>query len=286
MTTQESTKRGPGRPGKYANAKERVRAWRERQKALIAEAQRLTQRAEPIVVERRVEKIIEIPVVPLAPAKRSRGRGPTEAPNADKLGTLLIPKFAALGGEARAKKLRSNAARVAGTAREILAMFGPSENVPETEKVFLQHVVRFFDSLNASFEVAQRGAKTIKARVDAEMLATHEARMEEIIRLTFAGHVDLETVRAMAEQLQTFASRKTCDEEARRRGVDRAYFPITREIELRAALKSGDVKKIAREIAEIRLETEERGRQWTDQGESCYLAGWADFLEFRSNGNR
>ena len=292
MADQEQPKRGRGRPGTYASAAERARAWRQRQKELIAQAQ---QPAAPIIIEKVVEKIVEKRVevitdrnnTPLANKTHARthGNAPGRAPDAGRLIPLLQPKFGAYGGEDRAKRLRSNAARAASTARDILGMFASYEPIPEAEKNFLEQAANFFDRLNAGFEVAQRGAKTAKAIADAEYKAKHEAQITQTIRQTFGEKPDLAEVRATAEAMQAYASREACDAEAKRRGVDRAYFIITREYELRAALKSNDVQKIAREVAEVRMEAGERGRTWKDRDETCYTAGWSDFEQFRTNGN-
>ena len=301
MADQEQPKRGPGRPGTYTSAAERARAWRERQKALIAQAK---QPAEPVivekvverivekVVERIVEKVVEIPVDRnISPSAgkgtaKTRGKAASDTPDAGRLIPLLKPKFGVYGGEEKAKRLRTNAARAASTARDILGMFASFEPIPEAEKDFLEQAARFFEGLNAGFEVAQRGAKKAKAQADAEWKAKREARIADTIRLTFGESPELDEVRTTAETLQRFASRETCAAEARHRGVDRAYFFIHREYELRAALKSNDPQKIAREVAEIRLEVGERGRTWKDRDETCYSAGWSDFLEYRSNENR
>ena len=170
MADQEQPKRGRGRPGTYASAAERARAWRQRQKELIAQAQ---QPAAPIIIEKVVEKIVEKRVeviadrnnTPLANKTHARthGNAPGRAPDAGRLIPLLQPKFGAYGGEDRAKRLRSNAARAASTARDILGMFASYEPIPEAEKNFLEQAANFFDRLNAGFEVAQRDAKTKKA---------------------------------------------------------------------------------------------------------------------------
>lgn len=292
MADQEQPKRGRGRPGIYASAADRARAWRQRQKELIAQAQ---QPAAPIIIEKVVEKIVEkrvevaagSNVIPI-PGKNSTDRRSNalgRAPDAGRLIPLLQPKFGAYGGEDRAKRLRTNAARAASTARDILGMFASYEPIPETEKTFLEQTARFFDQLNAGFEVAQRGAKKAKAQADADYQAKRKARIAETIRQTFGETLDLAEVRATAEALQAFASREACDAEAKRRGVSRAYFFINREYELRAALKANDVQKIAREVAEVRMEAGEHGRTWKDGNETCYNAGWLDFVDFRSHGN-
>lgn len=290
MADQEQPKRGPGRPGTYTSAAERARAWRERQKVLIAQAQ---QPAEPVivekVVERIVEKVVEIavdrnisPSASKATAK-TRGKAASATPDAGRIIPLLKPKFGAYGGEDKAKRLRVNAARAASTARDILGMFASHEPIPENEKAFLEQAARFFEQLNAGFEVAQRGAKKAKAQADAEWQAKREARIANTIRQTFGETLDLAQARATAEALQTYASREACAAEAQRLGVDHAYFFISRDYEMRGALKSNDPQRIAREVAEVRLEVGESGRTWRDKEKTCYSAGWSDFLEFRSN---
>lgn len=279
MANQEQPKRGRGRPGTYASAAERARAWRQRQKDLIAQAQKL---AEPIVIEKIVEKVVDRTIEKPSPAQKAGNKTTSKAPDAVKLTLLLQPKFGAYGGEDRAKRLRANAARAASTARDILGMFSAYEPIPEAEKTFLEQAARFFDGLNAGFEVAQRGAKRAKTKADAEYQAKCEAKIAEVIRLTFGETLDLAQVRATAEAMQTYASRETNAIEAKQRGVDRVYFFITREYELRAALKSNDAQKIAREVAEVRLEAGERGRNWKDREETCYSAGWSDFIKFRT----
>jgi len=286
MPDQEQSKRGRGRPGTYTNAAERARAWRQRQKALIAQAQ---QAAEPVIVEKVVEKVIEkvvhVPAPPITatptpktPAK-TRSKAPSGAPDATRLLNHFQNRFSAYGAD-RAKRLRSNAARASNTARELLAMFDQWETEPATEKAFLAQVVQFFDRLNEGFEVTQHNARRAAEQAEKAMLAKHETRIKEAIRDSFGNVLDLEHVRATAAALQTFASRETQAAEAQRHGVDRSYFFIPREYELCAALKNGDAARIAREVAEARLEAGELGRTWKDKETLCYSAGWCDFLNY------
>ncbi|TAA73708.1 MAG: hypothetical protein CDV28_1684 [Candidatus Electronema aureum] len=286
MTDQEQPKRGRGRPKQYASDADRARAWRQRQAELIAQAQ---QPVAPVVIEKIVEKVVEIPVdrrIQENSPKPGRSKAAGSTPDATRLASVLKPKFGAYGGEERAKRLRVNAARAASTAREILGMFGAGEAIPEAEKAFLQQAAQFFEGLNGLFETSQHSARQAKTRADAERQAKHNAKLAEVVRLTFGETLDQEQVRATAEALQAFASSETGAAEARRRRVDRSYFFINREYELKAALKAGDPQQIAREVAEIRLDAGERGRFWNDREERCYSAGWADFLEFRSNEKR
>lgn len=66
--------------------------------------------------------------------------------------------------------------------------------------------------------------------------------------------------------------------------VEKAYVATYREYELRGAVRSRDVAKVAREVAENRLEIGERGRRWQNGDETGYAAGWADFEAYRTNG--
>ena len=170
MAKNDSIKRGPGRPGTYANAAERARAWRQRQRELIAQAQ---QPVAPIVIERVIEKIVEIPVD--RNIKPRRIRASVSIPDANKLAPVLKSKFTAYGGADQAKKLRVNVARAATTAREILGMFDAWERVPEAEKAFLEQASHFFGQLNVVMEVSQHSAKLAKAKADAASEAKHEA---------------------------------------------------------------------------------------------------------------
>jgi len=176
--------------------------------------------------------------------------------------------------------LRTNAARASNTARELLAMFDKWETEPAREKAFLAQVVQFFDRLNEGFEVTQRHAKHARVQAEKAMLARHETRIKDAIRDSFGNAPELEQVRAIAEALQTFASREVQAAEAQRHGAARSYFHIPREYELRAAIKSNDAQKIAREVAEVRLEAGELGRTWKDKETISYSPGWQDFLNY------
>jgi hypothetical protein len=281
---QEQPTRKRGRPGTYANAAERARAWRQRQKDLIAKAQ---QAAAPVIIEKVVEKIVEVPVERIVekpvPAPRRAGAGKAAKPDASKLVPHLQSKFNSHGGEARAKNLRVSAARAATTAREILGLFGSWESMPETEKAFLHQVSQFFNELNTVFERSQRQAKVAQAKAVAEFEEKREAQVRETIRLTFGATPDPAEVLATAKALQRFASTEIRTEHARRKGVDRYYFFLPREYEFRRAMAGDDAMRLAREIAEVRMEAGERGRAWMDREERCYSAGWSDFIAFRTN---
>lgn len=283
MSDQEQTSRKRGRPRTYASAADRAKAWRQRQRDLIAKAQ---QSAEPIIIEKVVEKIVEIPVtVPQPMPRPSRATKSAKTPRADKLAPLLKTKLNGYGGEERAKALRINAARAATTARDILRLFEDWENVPETERAFLRQAAQFFSELNTVFEAKQHTAKAAKAKADAEFARKREAELAETIRLTFGDTLDPAQVIATAQALERFVSEPVRTANAKRRGVDHYYFFIARTYEFRQALKTENIPRLAREIAEIRMETGERGRLWRDtmREENCYSAGWADFVAFRTH---
>lgn len=267
MQEQEHQKRGRGRPGTYASAAERARAWRQRQKDLIDQAQK------PVVVERVVERVVEVKV-----PVQTKATGKTVTPDPATLIPILKNRLVgSYGGEAEAKRLRINCARAASTAQDVLSLVNAAL-IPPAERAFLEQVCRFFDAMNEGFEVAQRGAKRAKAKADAEYKAKHKALVEETVRKTFGDTLNPETVRATALAALEFSSKETRLAEAKRLGVDRAYFFINREYDLRAALKRENVQEIARELAELRLDIAERGRRWIDSHEeACHTAGWEDF---------
>ena len=59
---------------------------------------------------------------------------------------------------------------------------------------------------------------------------------------------------------------------------------VYREYELREALRRRDAVKVAREVAENRLEIGEKGRRWVDGDISGYAAGWSEFELYRAKG--
>lgn len=281
---------GSGEPKKrtkravYATDADRARAWRQRQKALIAAA---SKPAEPVVVEKVVEKVVERIVerpVPV-PAPEKKARIPKSEPSADRLFPMLKERFAGYRGEESAKRFRTNAAKAATTSREVLSLLSYGRGqVPEAEREFLQKAAAFFDRLNGMFQTAQAGAKRAAAKADAEYKAKHEAKLRETAVSTFGTSPNPAEVLAMAATLLDFD--KAADEWLRRkRLVARGHVFLPREYELRAAVRQGDAAKAAREVAEVRIEIGEKGRRWRDDaGLEQYAAGWADFDEYRTNG--
>ncbi len=275
---EDIEKRKRGRPGTYSSDAERARAWRQRQRDLIAAAKA----AEPVVVEKivEVERIVEKRVP--APAKLTKKAHPT--PDASNLFPLLRERFSGYQGEESAKRFRTNAAKAASAAREILSLAQRGGAVPQAEEDFLRQAAQFFEHLNGIFHNAQAGAKRAAAKAEAERKAKHEARIKELVAQTFGASPVAADVLAMGEALLRF------DKEAeawlvKLYKVGKAYVAIYRDYQLKNAIRVGDAAKVAREIAETRLEIGERGRRWVDGETTGWAAGWQDFEEYRTNGN-
>lgn len=269
-----------GRPATYASPAERARAWRQRQKELIAQAQ---QAAEPVVIEKVVEKVIEVPV-PSDFGERVGG-GKTKV-QASKLFAVLQDNFGAYGGEESAKRLGANAAKAAGTAREILRMLDRKASIPNAEQSFLREIVEFFESMHGLLRTAQGKAKLANAHAEVNSKVRQEIEIAEAVRRTFGDTIDPETVRAMAEALLAYSDPEAINAETKRLGVDRVCFFISRKYELKAALKRNDIPEVVRHVAEIRLAVGEQGRLSNHRGKTDYDVGWADFVRFRASENR
>lgn len=269
-------KRKRGRPGTYSSDAERARAWRQRQRELIAAAKT----AEPVVVEKvvEVERIVEKRVPALAKSTKKAH----VTPNASNLFPLLKERFAGYQGEENAKRFRTNAAKAATAAREILSLAQRGGTVPQVEEDFLRQAGQFFEHLNGIFHNAQAGAKRAAAKAEAERKAKHEAKIKELVALTFGASPTAANVLAMGEALLRF------DKEAgewlgKRFRVDKGYVALFRDYELKSAIRNRDAAKAAREIAENRLEMGERGRPWRDGETTGYAAGWTEFAEYQKN---
>jgi len=280
MDNPEQTKRGRGRPGTYTNASERAKAWRQKQKDLIAQAQKPT---EPVVVERvveverLVEKIVRIPV------SSASTKGTLKQPDAEKLFPILRTRFNGFKGEENARRFRTNAARAATSARDIISLVQDcGAVVPEIEREFLQAAALFFDRLNGVFATAQVNAKAKKEKIEQEYKAKQEAEIKAKILDTFGTSPNPASVLAMAEDLLMF-DKAAHDYLAAKYHVDKANVFIQRDYELRDAIRKQDALTAARHLAEVRIEIDERGRHWKRHDENCYAAGWQDFMEYRAN---
>lgn len=201
-------------------------------------------------------------------------------PDAKAFAASLQAGFSTYGGAEKAKRLRTNAARAATTAREIRAMATDKDGSLAAELQFLDIAAQFFDELNSQFERQQALSTKAKAKAEAEWLAKREASIAATIADLFGSNPQPAQVATMAEALMKFADNANAQQQARALRVDRWFFFINRHFELRTALKNGDTPKIAREIAEVRLEVGERGRYWNDGDARHYSAGWADFETF------
>ena len=270
-------KRKRGRPATYSSDVERARAWRHRQRELIAAAKS----AEPVVVEKivEIERIVEKRVPTAAKSTKKAHANP----NASNLFPLLKERFSGFQGEENAKRFRTNAAKAATAAREILSLAQRGGTVPATEEDFLRQAAQFFEHLNGIFHNAQAGAKRAAAKAEAERNAKHEAKLKELVALTFGAAPANADVLAMGEALLRF-DKEANDWLTKRYKVGKAYVAICRDYQLKSALRTGDAARVAREIAENRLEIGERGRRWVDGEETGYAAGWADFEQYRTNG--
>ncbi len=268
----------------YATDADRARAWRQRQKALIAAAARA---AEPIIIEKTIEKVVERIVerpVP-APAKTAKPRIPKSEPSAERLFPMLKERFTGYGGEDKAKRFRTNAAKASTTAREVLSLLSYGNGqLPEAEREFLQQAATFFERLNGMFQTAQAGAKRAATKAEAEFQAKREARLRETVAGTFGERPDPAKVLDTAAKLLEFD--KAADGWLKEKhGVTRGYVFLHREYEIRHAIQRQDAAKAAREVAETRIEIGERGRRWRDDdGTEKYAAGWSDFEDYRTNG--
>lgn len=279
MTDQEQPKRGRGRPATYASNAERAKAWRQRQKDLIAQAQTP---AVPVVVEKIVEKVVE--KIVRVPGTASSGRRSTATrPDADRLLPLLRNRFNGFQGVEEAKRFRTNAAKAATTARDLIRLLQRDGTVvPETEREFLQVAAQFFDRLNDGFANAQQSAKVSKAKAEKEYQAKQEAEISAQILNTFGPTPDPATVIRMAEDLLAF-DKAANDYLTKKHHCAKAYLFLQQEFDLEIAIRRQNAASAQRIIAMVRNEIGEKGHRWTDRDETGYSAGWADFIEYRTN---
>ncbi len=272
--TELIQKRGRGRPGTYANAADRAKAWRQRQRDLIAIAQ---QPVEPVIIEKVVEKPVR------TPSSAKANRIISKAPDASNLFPALRERFTGYNGEENAKRFRVNAARAATTARDVLALVSQRE-VPETETEFLRQAAQFFDHLNSLFINAQAGAKRAKIKAEKESRAKHDEKIKTMVQALFGLNPDPSQVLATANALIEF-EKVAGDRLVKRYRVTRGYILINRSYELKSAIRAGDWKLVAKELAEIRVDIGEKGSRFTNHDDPCYSAGWGDFEEYRANVN-
>lgn len=229
-----------------------------------------------------IERIIEKPV--RSAALRSSA-GKAKAPDASALFPLFRERFTGYQGEEQAKRFRTNAAKAATAARDILSLAQRGGEVPTVERDFLNLAAQFFEQLNGIFHNQQLGAKRAKEKADKARAEKHAAEIKAIKASTFGEHHTAADVLAMAADLLTFDNAAN-DFLCKKHRVARAYVALILDYELKQAIVKGDAFKAANAIAEIRLDIGDKGRRWTDRDESCYAAGWLDFIDYRSHDNK
>ena len=154
--------------------------------------------------------------------------------------------------------------------------------MPETEREFLQVAAQFFDRLNDGFANAQQSAKVSKAKAEKEHKAKQEAAISAQILNTFGPTPDPAAVLRMAEDLMAF-DKAANDYLTPKHRCSKAFLLILQEFDLRMAVRQQDAAKAQRIIAIIRNEIGEKGHRWENRNETAYSAGWADFIEYRTN---
>lgn len=280
--SEAPVKRKRGRPGTYASAAERAKAWRERQKALIAQAAAQTL-PEPVIVEKI--KVVEKPIYLPAPKSLE-----SKDPQASKLVPLIKERIITEPyGEKKAKTMRANAARVATVAREILDLLASDSRgtgIAAIEKAFLENVERFFSALNFTFENTQVVAKAASAKHAREDQQRHEQQLAELANKTFGKSPSASEVLALANDLLAFEANANAWL-VKRYQVDRGSFFINRSYEFKTAIRAKDIKALIREVAYVRLDLGEQGQRFTYKEALCFTAGWANFERWRreQNGN-
>ena len=135
MTQLTTPPRKRGRPATYTSDAERARAWRQRQRDLVADAK--NQLSSEHVSHARKNTSSSIKHPPL-------------------LASTLIPamqkELDLYGGEAKAKRLRIQTASAANTVRTILAIVKYAEQSQSEHQSTLDNMLHFFNDLHAYFE--------------------------------------------------------------------------------------------------------------------------------------
>lgn len=265
-------KRKRGRPGTYANAAERARAWRERQKSLLATLN--AQAREPKILEKIVEKPIYI-------SRREPENNP-QIVQAQVSKIIPIIREHLIGnrnGIDRARALRSNATRVATLAKDLLSFVHSDARTVETEKIFLRDVERFFSALSGALENTQVAVRVASVARDRAEVKRHEERLANLVVQIF-GHSPLDSdVISLAEKLLAFEADSN-SWLVKRYQVDRGLFFIARSSEFETAFRTNDIKKMMREAAYVRMDIGERGQRIEYDNSLRYVAGWEDFVRW------
>ena len=274
-----------GRPAIYSSAAERARAWRSRQKELLAQT-----------TQTIVERVVEINTE--TPQKRGKHATPVPlVPQANKLIQSFDNSFQdIIGGEEKAKRLRILCATAANNVRTILSILNstPSPTLsspqpsPQTELDYLLESANFLDELHQFFESKQHQAKRIKETARTTAAAAYKVKLQSI-RMELFGHIsagstnlsmELHPAIQMAQHLLVFASKEIRNADALLRGLDHSDFSLEDSNALRRAIEKQDVEKISLLIAETKLSLGEKGHYWSYQNKSGYANGWEDFINW------
>lgn len=278
----DDQKRGRGRPATYDSDAERAKAWRERQRKLVEQAQAMLSQPALTVEEAK-------------PKLKQKHTGKVTAarqPDAEVVGPMLRKRLE--GGEHNlAKSLRTKAAATATFARELLETLKPDqrsiskfgklqcENLPglafdDPEKQFLEQIEEFFTQLNSELVVTQRVAKLARQDKERELEERMERDLQALEVTMFGPFSTLESVQATARDLLRFC--KTAEPWVKaRHKTQHVLMPSQYEIHESIRLEP-NLAQVRRRIAKFRVECTEKGHwgpHWDSRvNEQCYFVGW------------
>lgn len=279
MTDEQ--KRGRGRPATYSSDAERARAWRERQKELIAQAQ-------AVIAAPAAAPVAEPPVPKPVRRRKEKAAPKAVVPNATALGAVLREQMKV--NKDAAKAMRTKAAQTATFIKDLKERAKGrwnSEGLPwdAPEHEFLKQAEIFFLRLNAELEVAQRHAK----RDEEERLRKWEEqraqKLKELAVKVLGPAPVAADVLAMAADLDAFDGKAGREWLARRYEVSGGHVSMNLDSVSRRGLYSKDAKLAARAIAEAyeSLSEESVGKLQRGFDKELYVSGcWNDFLAWRA----
>lgn len=284
----DEQKRGRGRPATYSSDAERARAWRERQKELIAQAQ-------AVIAAPAAAPVVEAPVIePPAPkpVRRRRKEPPTPVAvgvkSATALGAVLREQLKV--NKDAAKVMRTKAAQTATFIKDLKERAkgrwnseGLAWDAPE--HAFLQQCEVFFSKLNEELEVAQRYAKREEEDRQRKWEDERLKRFKAIAAQVLGPEPRTADVLAMAADLDVFDGHVGRVWLAKRYNV--AFGSVSTQLtrEGRTNLYSKDARHALLGIAEAyeHLAEEVSGRIRLDYNNERYVSGcWNDFIAWRA----
>lgn len=181
------------------------------------------------------------------------------------------------------RQIQGKAERAANAANEIAQMIRYSHETPNDELAFLLRVATFFDSLSRAMGAERKRAKIMEHRKKKE----REAQLEQDIRNLgvelFGASPEPESIMSMAADFIDFCN-SADDYLKAKHGVAFGVLPVfCSTFKLEGAVGDGNLTSIARCLTLLRMEMKDTGQAWTAQsGEHGYIAGWADFIEYRN----